>query len=213
VGTTVTPVIAWASARISAVAAEGSVTVLRAGDAGSTNGAFGDDSPAAADPRRVPSAAMGVVPEDTAGKSEVGSPEVGETPGCAGAWVMPAGRLPGFIDWPGWFGVAARSRTERLGIVLDMFGVPGAAFVEDAPGVVVAALPVALEDPGADGPALPVLAPAELPAAAPEEAPAPAPAPPAPPAPPEPPPPWARTEPMPAPMPARRRSVFEFMTM
>jgi hypothetical protein len=93
----------------------------------------------------LPSAPIGVVPGETAGRSETGRPDIGETPGWTGAVVMPGGRVEPFDgDVPGASGVAVLLDVERLGIELDVFGVPGAAVVAPAVGVpalVVAAVP------------------------------------------------------------------------
>jgi hypothetical protein len=110
--------------------------------------------------------------------SDVGRPEIGDTPGLGGGTVSPGGKLlPSVGVEPGAFDVLS---TDRLGIDEFMLGVPGIA-----PARVVAVLPAFA--PGvafADGPE------AELPVPAPAAAPL-APAPPAP----APPPLWANADP------------------
>ena len=68
---------------------------------------------------------IGVVPAETEGSEDVGRPDSGEMPGRAGALPMTAG-LSGLVA-PARVVLVLRSRTERLGIVGDVFGVPGVA--------------------------------------------------------------------------------------
>jgi hypothetical protein len=169
----------------------------------------------------------GAVPRDTTGISETGKPDSGEMPGCAGATLKPDGsgaRSPAGVGVV--FGGPSVLRTERLGMVGLMFGVPGAEprVLPVVPVVIpvddVAASAAVEMDvlPGVavvDDAAPEDVAPVDVPPADPVAPPAPADpvAPPAPP--PVPPPPWAQTGPRHtlALRPAIRNSDFEFMTL
>jgi hypothetical protein len=73
---------------------------------------------------------IGVVPGDTEGRFETGSPDTGETPGRAGATVSPGGKLPGAVA-RALFGLPGDSvlSTERLGIDELVLGTAGATVV------------------------------------------------------------------------------------
>lgn len=95
---------------------------------------------------------IGVVPAETAGNDAVGRPESGDTPGCGGVAPMAAGRWFASVFAPARLVFGFRSRTERLGIVVDV------AVVSDVPEELSAPMLLPPADPALVCPAVELVA-------------------------------------------------------
>jgi len=116
----------------------------------------------------------GAVPGEVDGISERGRPEMGDTSGRTGAGLTPLGSVAAGFATGAVPGIVERAAPvlsgDCVGIVGDMFGVPGVAVVGPVvAGAVLEAVAAAVGDAAA-----PVVTPALLPAVAPAVPPAPA---------------------------------------